>query len=62
MRFNPDTERAINIDEIAAQCKAAINSSAVKCHTVPYSEVRKFYHYDDNKVFRMKDYGSLVAA
>lgn len=28
MRFNPDTERAINIDEIAAQCKAAIMRSA----------------------------------
>lgn len=24
MRFNSDTERAINIDEIAAQCRAAI--------------------------------------
>ena len=24
MRFNPDTERALNIDDIAAQCKAAI--------------------------------------
>lgn len=27
MRFNSDTERAINIDEIAAQCKAAILKS-----------------------------------
>ena len=27
MRFNPDTERAINIDEIAAQCKAAVLKS-----------------------------------
>ena len=62
MRFNPDTERAINIDEIAAQCKAAINSSSVKYDTVPYSEVRKFYRYDDTKVFRMKDYGSLITA
>ena len=24
MRFNPDTERSISIDEIAAQCRAAI--------------------------------------
>ena len=24
MRFNPDTDRAISIDEIAAQCRAAI--------------------------------------
>lgn len=24
MRYNRDTERGINIDEIAAQCKAAI--------------------------------------
>ena len=24
MRFNPDTDRAISIEEIAAQCRAAI--------------------------------------
>jgi hypothetical protein len=24
MRFNPDTERSISIDDIAAQCRAAI--------------------------------------
>ena len=24
MRFNPDTDRAISIDEIASQCRAAI--------------------------------------
>lgn len=28
MRFNPDTERALNLEEIATQCKNAVISAA----------------------------------
>tara|TARA_R110000868_G_scaffold85610_7_gene240704 strand:- start:2979 stop:3161 length:183 start_codon:yes stop_codon:yes gene_type:complete len=60
MRFNPDTERAINIDEIAAQCKAAVEQRYVEqVADRIYDEILTF---NATKVFRMKDYGSLITA
>ena len=69
MRYIPSSR--YTLDEIAEQCRAAINRPAV-CHKPVvvnvYDEVRKFYRYDDTAkfwsydapVFNMKDYGSLV--
>ena len=61
MRYIPSSRYAL--DEIAEQCKAAINQSkSVKQErTDLYTEVRKFYHYDNAYSVRtMKDYGSLI--
>lgn len=48
MRFNPDTERAINIDEIAAQCRAAIMRSAPKEEQDLYNEVLEFARWEND--------------
>ena len=49
MRFNSDTERGINIDEIAAQCKAAIlKADAPAPAPCAYDEVLTFYRWEDD--------------
>ena len=52
MRYIPSSR--YTLDEIAEQCRAAINRPAV-CHkpvvTDVYSEVRKFYRYNDTAKF-----------
>jgi hypothetical protein len=48
MRFNPDTERGINIDEIAAQCKAAILNADAQRTPDLYDEVLTFYRWEDD--------------
>ena len=63
MRYIPSSR--YTFDEIVDQCRAAVNrpsQSTPAPASVDYSEVRKFYHYDENagQVFRMKDYPSLV--
>ena len=48
MRYNCDTERGINIDEIAAQCKAAILKADAQQTPDPYAEVLTFYRWEDD--------------
>ena len=49
MRYNPETERGINIDEIAAQCKAAIlKANAPTVEVDPYAEILFFYQWEDD--------------
>lgn len=39
MRYNPATDRALNIDEIAAQCKAAILKASTPKPPCSWEEV-----------------------
>ena len=49
MRYNPDTERGINIDEIAAQCKAAIlKADACRAIDAAYEDILTFYRWEDD--------------
>jgi hypothetical protein len=49
MRYNPDTDRALNIDEIAAQCKAAIlKADAPAPAADPYGEILHFYRWEQD--------------
>ena len=53
MRYNPATDRAISIDEIAAQCRAAIMkaSTPVECALAfdPfYDELLEFATWEDD--------------
>jgi hypothetical protein len=47
MRYNPDTERFINIDEIAAQCRAAIMKPAQPAQ-VSYDDILHFYRWEND--------------
>ena len=64
MRYIPMSQ--YSFDEIVDQCCAAVNRTSQYTPVptpVDYSEVRKFFRYDDVEVckfHRMKDYGSLV--
>ena len=61
MRYNPDTERALNIDEIAAQCKAAIlKADAPTVEVDPYAEILYFYRWENDLLVEVPR--SLVAA
>ena len=46
MRYNPSTDRAISIDEIAAQCKAAILKASEP--EISYDEILTFYRWEDD--------------
>ena len=46
MRYNPATDRALNIDEIAAQCKAAIMKASEP--EISYDEILTFYRWEDD--------------
>lgn len=51
MRYNPDTDRAISIDEIAAQCKAAIlkaDAQTQKANDTAYDKILTFYRWEDD--------------
>jgi len=49
MRYNPATDRACSIDEIAAQCKAAIlKADAQKAIDTAYDEILTFYRWEDD--------------
>jgi hypothetical protein len=49
MRYNPATDRAVSIDEIAAQCKAAILKANAPAPAVdPYAEILHFYRWEDD--------------
>ena len=50
MRYNPATDRAISIDEIAAQCRAAIlKADAQRTPYLPsYDAVLEFARWEDD--------------
>jgi hypothetical protein len=49
MRYNPATDRALSIDEIAAQCKAAImRANAPTVEVDPYAEILTFYRWEED--------------
>ena len=49
MRYNPETERGINIDEIAAQCRNAIlKADACRAIDAAYDEILTFYRWEDD--------------
>ena len=53
MRYNPRTDRALNIDEIAAQCKAAILKADERRYVDQvadriYDEILTFYRWEDD--------------
>ena len=49
MRYNPATDRALSIDEIAAQCRAAImKADAPTVEVDPYAEILTFYRWEDD--------------
>jgi hypothetical protein len=49
MRYNPATDRAVSIDEIAAQCKAAIlKADAQRAIDAAYDEILTFYRWEDD--------------
>jgi hypothetical protein len=57
MRYNPATDRAISIDEIAAQCKAAILKAERQ-----YVEQVADQIYDDILSFSRWENDQLIAA
>ena len=48
MRYNPATDRAISIDEIAAQCKAAILKAQEQETPIAYDEILTFYRWEND--------------
>lgn len=46
MRYIPSTDRAVSIDEIAAQCKAAILKASEP--ELSYDEILTFYRWEDD--------------
>ena len=49
MRYNPATDRAVTIDEIAAQCKAAIlKADACRAIDAAYDEILEFARWEDD--------------
>ena len=48
MRYNPATDRAISIEEIAAQCKAAILKAQEQEAPAAYDEILTFYRWEDD--------------
>lgn len=62
MRYNSDTERGINIDDIAAQCKAAIlKADAPTVEVDPYAELLYFYRWENDLLVEVPA-AQLVAA
>ena len=64
MRYNPATDCAVTIEEIAAQCKAAIlKASAPTVEVDPYAEILYFYQWEDDLLVEVPaDDRHLVAA
>ena len=48
MRYNPRTDRALSIDEIAAQCRAAIMKADQQPAPCAYDEILTFYRWEDD--------------
>jgi hypothetical protein len=47
MRYNPATDRAVSIDEIAAQCRAAILKASAPEPT-SYDQVLEFARWEED--------------
>ena len=65
MRYNPATDRAISIDEIAAQCRAAIMKAqepAPAPAPSPYDQILTFYRWEDDLLVEESLYEELIAA
>ena len=51
MRYNPATDRALNIEEIAAQCKAAIlKADACRAIDAAYDEILEFARWENDQL------------
>jgi hypothetical protein len=49
MRYNPATDRALNIEEIAAQCRnAVLKASAQRALDVAYAEILENARWEDD--------------
>jgi hypothetical protein len=49
MRYNPSTDRAISIDEIADQCRNAIlKADAQRAIDIAYDEILEFARWEDD--------------
>jgi hypothetical protein len=49
MRYNPATDRALNIEEIAAQCRNAIlKADACRAIDNAYDEILEFARWEDD--------------
>lgn len=49
MRYNPATDRAVSIDEIAAQCKQAIlKADACRAIDAAYEEILQFARWEND--------------
>jgi hypothetical protein len=49
MRYNPATDRAVSIDEIAEQCRHAIlKADACRAIDTAYDEILTFYRWKDD--------------
>lgn len=49
MRYNPATDRALNIEEIAAQCRnAVLKAEAIRALDVAYAEILENARWEDD--------------
>jgi hypothetical protein len=48
MRYNPATDRALSIDEIAAQCRAAIMKADQQPAPCAHDEILTFYRWEND--------------
>lgn len=49
MRYNPATDRAVSIDDIAEQCRAAIlKADACRAIDAAYDEILEFARWEDD--------------
>ena len=48
MRYIPSTDRAISIDDIAAQCRAAILKADKQPAPCAHDEILTFYRWEDD--------------
>jgi hypothetical protein len=49
MRYNPATDRALSIDEIAEQCRnAVLKADAQRALDVAYAEILDFARWEDD--------------
>jgi hypothetical protein len=49
MRYNPSTDRALSIDEIAEQCRNAIlKADACRAIDTAYDEILEFARWEDD--------------
>jgi hypothetical protein len=63
MRYNPATDRACSIEEIAAQCKAAIlKADACRAIDAAYEDILTFYRWEDDILVEASLYEELIAA